>query len=59
MSVLTPTFSTWTHENLAKFAEESYVKIVEQKEDIEFLRRDLKDAMENCRVLMRKSAPSA
>jgi len=59
MSAVTPTFSTWTHENLAKFAEESYVKIVEQKEDIEFLRRDLKDAMESCRVLMRKSAPSA
>lgn len=54
MSVMTPTFSTWTHENLAKFAEESYIKIVQQKEDIEFLRRDMKDAIEACRVLMRK-----
>lgn len=59
MSAVIPTFSTWTHENLAKFAEESYVKIVEQKEDIEFLRRDVKDAIEAYRALIRKTTPIA
>jgi hypothetical protein len=57
MSVLMPTFSTWTHENLAKFAEESYARIVNQAEQIEFLQRDKKDAIEAYRSLMRKSAP--
>ena len=44
MSAVTPTFSTWTHENLAKFAEESYVRIVDQSEQIQDLRLDLKKA---------------
>ena len=59
MSAVTPTFSTWTHENLAKFAEESYARIVDQSEQIEFLRRDVKDAIEAYRALMRKTTPSA
>lgn len=53
---MTPTFSTWTHENLAKFAEESYARIVNQAEQIEFLQRDVKDAIEAYRALLRKSA---
>lgn len=47
------TFATWTHENLAKFAEESYAKICEQNERIEYLQRDVKDALEAYRSLMR------
>ena len=56
MPAMTPTFSTWTHENLAKFADESYAKICEQNERIEFLQRDVKDAIEAYRALLRKSA---
>ena len=51
---MTPTFSTWTQENLAKFADESYAKICEQNERIEFLQRDVKDAIEAYRALLRK-----
>jgi hypothetical protein len=50
------TFVTWTHENLAKFAEEANAKLIEQNERIEFLQRDVKDAIEAYRALLRKSA---
>ena len=51
-----PVFNTWTQENLAKFAEESYAKMIEQNERIEYLQRDVKDAIEAYRALLRKSA---
>lgn len=48
-------FNTWSTENLAKFAEEATAKMVTQDEYIQQLQRDLKDAIEAYRVLMRKS----
>jgi len=50
-------FATWTHENLAKFAEEAAAKMAEQQEYNEQLQRDLKDAIEAYRVLMRTYSP--
>ena len=48
-------FKTWTQENLAQFAEEANTKMIEQNERIEQLQRDVKDAIEAYRALMRKS----
>ena len=48
-------FKTWTQENLAQFAEEANNKMVEQNERIEQLQRDVKDAIEAYRALMRKA----
>lgn len=50
-------FKTWTQENLAQFAEEANVKMTEQNERIEQLQRDVKDAIEAYRALMRKAEP--
>ena len=47
------TFATWTHENLANFAEEANAKLITQNERIEYLQRDVKDALEAYRSLMR------
>lgn len=47
-------FKTWTLENLAKFAQESNNKMIEQNERIEELQRDLKDAIEAYRGLNRQ-----
>ena len=52
-------FKTWTQENLAQFAEEANIKMVEQNERIEQLQRDVKDAIEAYRALMRKSEQSS
>ena len=48
-------FKTWTQENLAQFAEEANNKMVQQDERIQQLQRDLKDAIEAYRALMRKA----
>ena len=50
-------FMLWSHENLAKFAQESQLKILQQEQQIEHLKQDLKDALEACRALMRKAEP--
>jgi len=57
MSVVSPSFHTWSQENLAKFAEEANARMTAQNERIEELQRDVKDAIEAYRELMRKSAP--
>jgi len=49
-------FKTWTQENLAQFAEEANAKMIEQNERIEQLQRDVKDAIEAYRALMRSTA---
>ena len=49
-------FKTWTQENLAKFAQDANDKMVEQNERIETLQRDVKDALEAYRALLRKGA---
>ena len=48
-------FMLWSHENLAKFAQESQLKILQQEQQIDHLKQDLKDALEACRALMRKA----
>jgi hypothetical protein len=49
-----PNFAAWSHENLTAFAKESYSRIFEQDKTIDSLREDLREAMEQCRVLLRK-----
>ena len=39
-------FKTWSHENLAKFAEEANTKMIQQQEYNEQLQRLLKDLQE-------------
>ena len=46
-----PAFETWSQENLAKFAAESYKKMQEQQERIEQLQNELKDAIKAYREL--------
>ena len=48
-------FKTWTQENLAEFAYQANIKMIEQNDRIEQLQRDLKDAIEAYRALMRKA----
>jgi hypothetical protein len=48
-------FTTWTQENLAQFAQEANDKMIEQNERIEYLQRDVQDAIEAYRALMRKA----
>ena len=48
-------FSSWEHDNLAKFASEAQLKLLQQEQEIEHLKQDLKDALEACRALMRKA----
>ena len=55
---MTPTFSTWDRATLDKFALESYLRLLEQQDQLEQLRGDLKDAIEAYRVVMRETAPS-
>ena len=49
-----PNFAAWTNENLAKFAEDSYVRMQVQQEAIEQLRQNWKDAMGEIRRLMKE-----
>lgn len=46
-------FTTWTQESLAKFAQDANDKMIEQNEHLEQLQRDVKDAIEAYRGLMR------
>ena len=48
-----PSFETWSHENLAKFAAEAYVKMQEQQDYIQQLQNDLKDAINAHRSLIK------
>lgn len=52
----TPNFAAWTHSNLAQFAEESYIRMMQQQEAIEQYQRDLKDAMTQLRKAMWESS---
>ena len=46
-------FTTWTQENLAKFAQDATDKMTEQNEQIQQLQCDLKDAIEAYRAIIR------
>jgi hypothetical protein len=50
-------FKTWTQENLAQFAQDANDKMIQQNERIEQLQRDVKDAIEAYRALIRKGEP--
>ena len=47
-------FKTWSQENLAKFAQEANDKMIQQNDRIEQLQRDVKDALQAYRDLLRK-----
>lgn len=49
-----PNFAAWSHDNLTKFAKDSYTQMYQQTQTIDSLREDLREAMEQCRVLLRK-----
>ena len=46
-----PNFAAWSHENLAKFAEEAYVRMREQQEALEQATANFKNAMVELRKL--------
>jgi len=48
-----PAFETWNHENLVKFAQESYAKMQEQNDQIQQLQNDVKDAIKAYREVMK------
>lgn len=47
-------FRTWSQENLAEFAQQANDKMIQQNERIEQLQRDVKDALQAYRDLLRK-----
>jgi hypothetical protein len=47
-------FRTWSQENLAEFAYQANIKMIQQNERIEQLQRDVKDALQAYRDLLRK-----
>ena len=49
-----PDFSTWSQANLAKFAQEAYIKLCEQDDRIQHLQCDLKTAIEAYRALTKE-----
>lgn len=51
-----PTFETWTHENLAKFAAEAYLKMQAQHDLIQYLRQLIATTPRNAHV--EKNDPS-
>ena len=46
-----PEFAAWSHENLAKFAEEAYTRMREQQDALEQANANFKDAMCELRKL--------
>ena len=46
-----PNFAAWSHENLARFAEESYTRMREQQDALEQATANFKDAMCELRKL--------
>ena len=47
-------FRTWSQENLAEFAHQANDKMIQQNDRIEQLQRDVKDALQAYRDLLRK-----
>lgn len=52
-------FSSWDRSTLEQFARESQLKLVQQEQEINDIRRDLKAAIAAYRDLIRKSASPA
>ena len=53
-----PNFAAWSHENLAKFAEEAYTRMREQQDALEQATANFKDAMCELRKLTTRSVQS-
>jgi hypothetical protein len=53
-----PDFQTWNQANLAKFANEAYVKLCEQDDRIQQLQCDLKTAIEAYRAVTKQTPES-
>jgi hypothetical protein len=51
-----PDFSTWSNENLAAFATDAYIKMIEQEENIETLKANVRFALEAYRAALREQA---
>jgi hypothetical protein len=47
-----PNFAAWSNENLAKFAEDAYVRMQQQQEAIEALKNDLNFVMKELRKVL-------
>ena len=47
-------FRTWSQKNLAEFAQQANDKMIQQNDRIEQLQRDVKDALQAYRDLLRK-----
>ena len=56
--MMTPTFNTWDREALDQFALDSYLQLQHQKEQLEQLRSDLKDAIKAYRMFMKETVLS-
>jgi hypothetical protein len=46
----TPNFASWQHHNLAQFALDCYMRLLDEQAANEQLRLDLKDAMKLARI---------
>jgi hypothetical protein len=51
-----PDFTTWSNENLAQFATDAYIKMIEQEEHIETLKTNVRFALEAYRAALREQA---
>jgi len=51
-----PDFRTWSNENLAAFATDAYIKMIEQEEHIETLKANVRFALEAYRAALREQA---
>ena len=51
-----PDFTCWSHDSLAKFAYETYDRIIEDTYEIECLKQDLKAAIQAYRQVNTKGA---
>ena len=51
---MTPIFSTWDRATLDKFALEAYLRMLEQQDQLEQARLDLKDAIAAYRTLIKE-----
>jgi len=49
---MAPTFNTWERPTLDQFAEEAYLRLRQQQDQLEQLRGDLKDALAAYRALL-------
>jgi hypothetical protein len=51
-----PDFSTWSNQNLAQFATDAYIKMIEQEEQIETLKSNVRFALEAYRAVLREQS---